>query len=99
VEVERDLVDGLRVGALITLPSSTLQKSAIFCFTFFSSGCVARQRTMSGWMPKPGQLLHAVLRGLRLELAGAADERHQRQVHVEGVLAADLPAELPDRPR
>src|SRR5574341_1193317 len=41
-----------------------------------------------------GQLLHAVLRRLRLHLAGGADERHQRQVNVQNVLAAAVPAEL-----
>ena len=44
-----------------------------------------------------GQLLHAVLRGLRLQLPGARDERHEGQVDEEGVLAPDIPPELPDR--
>ena len=43
------------------------------------------------------QVAHAVLRRLGLELAGGADERHQRQVHVERVVAADVLAELADR--
>ena len=38
-----------------------------------------------------------MLRGLRLLLARRADERHQRDVHVEHVLASDVLAELPDR--
>jgi hypothetical protein len=38
-----------------------------------------------------------VLRGLRLLLARRPDERHERHVHVEDVLAADVLAELPDR--
>src|SRR5207249_5025217 len=44
-----------------------------------------------------GQLLHAVLRRLRLQLARGRDERDERQMHVERVLAAEVPAELPDR--
>jgi hypothetical protein len=44
-----------------------------------------------------GELLDAVLRRFRLELAGGLDVRDQRQVHVENVLAAAVPAELADR--
>ena len=51
---------------------------------------------MSGWMPIDAQVADAVLRRLRLQLAGRADERHQRQVDVERVLAADVEAELAD---
>ena len=43
------------------------------------------------------QLAHGVLRRLRLQLAGAPDVRHQREVDEERVLAADLVAELADR--
>ena len=43
------------------------------------------------------QLGDRVLRGLGLLLARRADERHQRDVHVEDVVAADVLAELPDR--
>ena len=43
------------------------------------------------------QLVDRVLRRLRLQLAGRADERHQRAVQVEHVLRADLAPELADR--
>ena len=43
------------------------------------------------------QVADAVLRRLRLQLAGGADERHQRQVDVERVLAADVLPQLADR--
>ena len=43
------------------------------------------------------QLLDRVLRRLGLDLARAADDRHQRQVHVQGLAAAELDAELADR--
>ena len=43
------------------------------------------------------QVAHAVLRGLGLELAGGADVRHQREVHVDRVVAPDVLAELADR--
>ena len=42
------------------------------------------------------QVAHAVLRRLGLQLAGGADERHQRQVDVERVVAADVLAQLAD---
>ena len=42
------------------------------------------------------QVADAVLRRLGLQLAGRADERHERQVDVERVLAADVEAELAD---
>ncbi len=43
------------------------------------------------------EVADAVLRGLGLELAGRADERHERQVDVQRVVAADVLAELSDR--
>ena len=43
------------------------------------------------------QVADAVLGRLGLQLAGGADERHQRQVDVERVLAADVLAQLADR--
>ena len=43
------------------------------------------------------QVAHAVLRGFGLEFAGRRDERHQRQVDIDGVVAADVLAKLPDR--
>ena len=43
------------------------------------------------------QLVHRVLRRLRLQLAGGLDERHERDVEVEHVLGPGLAAELADR--
>ncbi len=43
------------------------------------------------------QLLDRVLRRLGLHLAGRRDERHQRQVDVADVVAAERDAHLPDR--
>ncbi len=42
------------------------------------------------------QLLHRVLRRLGLELAGAGDERQQREVDVDRVMARQVVAELAD---
>ena len=43
------------------------------------------------------QLVHGVLRRLRLQLARRFDERHERDVDVEDVLGPGLPAKLADR--
>ena len=45
----------------------------------------------------PAQLVHRVLRRLRLQLAGGLDERDERDVDVDDVLGADLAPELADR--
>ena len=45
----------------------------------------------------PAQLIHRVLRRLRLQLACRVDERYVRDVEVEHVLRAGLAPELPDR--
>jgi hypothetical protein len=42
------------------------------------------------------QLLHRVLRRLRLEFAGGGNPRHQSEVNEQRALAAQLVAELPD---
>ena len=43
------------------------------------------------------QLVHRVLRRLRLQLAGGVEERHERDVQVDDVLGPDLAPELADR--
>ena len=43
------------------------------------------------------QLVHRVLRRLRLQLAGSVEERHERHVQIDDVLRPDLAPELPDR--
>ena len=43
------------------------------------------------------QLLHRVLRGLRLQLAGVAEERHEREVDEHAAVAPDLRVELAQR--
>ena len=47
--------------------------------------------------PDAAELVHRMLRRLRLQLARRLDERDERDVEVEDVLGADLAAELPDR--
>src|SRR6516165_6937680 len=43
------------------------------------------------------QLLHRVLRRLGLDLPRTAHDRHQREVHIHTIVAAELDAELADR--
>ena len=82
--------------AVITAFSSTLQKSAIFALIFALERAVGAAEQDVGLDAEAGELLHAVLRRLGLHLAGGGDERHQREVDVEDVLAAAVPAELAD---
>ena len=82
--------------AVITAFSSTLQKWAIFALILRSSDAVGAAQQDVRLDAEAGELLHAVLRRLGLHLAGGADERHQREMDVEDVLAAAVPAELAD---
>ena len=82
--------------AEITARSSTLVNSAILRRCSSGSGLWQRHSSMSGWMPMRAQLLDRMLRRLGLDLARAADDRHQRQVHVDHVIAAQLDAHLAD---
>src|SRR5262249_46972303 len=43
------------------------------------------------------QVAHAVLRRLRFQLAGSTDERHEGEVNIERIVAANVLAELTDR--
>jgi len=43
------------------------------------------------------QVAHAVLRGLGFQFAGRANERHERQMYVERVVAADVLTKLANR--
>ncbi len=49
-----------------------------------------------GLDPDRPQLLHRVLRGLRLQLGGRLHEGHEGEVHVDDVLAPDVLPELAD---
>ena len=83
--------------AVMTASSSTSQNSAIFCFTSRGEGPVRAAEQDVGLDADRSQVADAVLRRLGLQLAGRADERHQREVDVERVVAAGVLAELADR--
>ena len=80
----------------MTASRSTSQKSAIFSLTSSGIGAVGAGDDDVGLDAERAQLAHALLGRFRLQLA-AADLRHQRDVDVEGVLAADLAPQLADR--
>ena len=96
-EHERHFVDVETSLAVMTASSSTSQNSAILRLRSRIEEPIGAAQQDVGLDADRSQIAHAVLRRLRLELAGGADERHQRQVDVERVVAADVLAELADR--
>ena len=82
--------------AEITARSSTLVNSAILRRCSSGSGSLAAAQQHVRLDADAAQLLHRMLRRLGLDLARAADDRHQRQVHVDAIVAAELDAELAD---
>ena len=83
--------------AVITASSSTSQNSAILRLMSRIEEPIGAAEQDVGLDADRPQIADAVLRRLGLELARGADERHQRQVDVERVVAADILAELADR--
>ena len=83
-------------AALTTARSSTSHRFEILRFSAGRDGRRAAADDHVGLDAAAAQLGDRVLRGLGLLLARRADERHQRDVHVADVLAADVLAELPD---
>ena len=82
--------------APITARSSTLQKAAIFCFISRLSGALRAAQQDVGLDADGEQFLDRVLRGLGLQLLRGGDPRHQREVHEDGVFAAQFLAHLAD---
>ena len=80
----------------MTASSATSQKSAIFRFEVWIEKAIGSAEQDVGLNADRPQVADAVLRRLGLELAGRADEGHQRQVDVERVVASDVLPELPD---
>ena len=82
--------------AVITASFSTLQKSAIFDLMSLREEAVGAAEQDVGLNSDAEQLLHRMLRGLGLQLAGGGDVRHQRDVDEQRVLAAQFLAHLAD---
>ena len=87
----------LTSGAEITQDSATLQNSAILAFRSRGKLAVAAANQNVGLNSDAQHFLHAVLRGLGLQLAGGGDERHQRQVREDDIFRAQFEAHLPNR--
>ena len=82
---------------MITASSSTLQNSAILLLDVLIEESVRPADQDVRLDTDRAQVPHAVLGRLGLQLAGGANEGHQRQVDVERVLASDVLAQLADR--
>ena len=83
--------------AEITASTGRLANSAIFCADLARQRLLGAAHDHVGLDADPAQLVDRVLGRLGLQLAGVADERHQRQVHEDAALAAELDLELADR--
>ena len=83
--------------AVMTASSSTSQKSAILSLELDVEEAIGAAEQDVGLDADGAQVADAVLGRLGLQLAGRADERHQRQVNVERVLTADVLPQLTDR--
>ena len=84
-------------GAEMTQDSATLQNSAILAFRSRAQRAVAAANQNVRLNSDAEHFLHAVLRGLGLQLAGRGDERHQRQVREDHVFRAEFEAHLANR--
>ena len=97
VEHERDLVERRRVDARDDALLGHVAQLGDLLLQPRRDRPVGAAHDGVGLDAPAAQLGDRVLRGLGLLLARRADERHQRDVHVEDVVAADVLAELPDR--
>src|SRR5579885_3503380 len=97
VEDERHLVDGADVGGADDARLVDVAEERDLGLHLLLERLARAAEEDVGLDAVARELLYAVLRGLGLELARRLDERHERQVHVEHVLAAEVPAELADR--
>ena len=97
VEAERDLVDRAHVGAFDDRAELHVAEERDLALDVVGDGAVRAHDEHVRLNSDLHQLAHGVLRRLRLELARRRDERHEREVDEERVLAADVVAELTDR--
>ena len=96
VEHQRDLVDVAGVGAVHDAAGRHVAEVGDLALEVGREGGLAAAHDDVGLDAPAAQLGDRVLGGLGLLLARGPDERHQRDVHVADVVAADVEAELPD---
>ena len=82
--------------AVMTASTSTSQNSAIFSFMSVRQRTLAAAQQNIGLDTDGAQFLHAVLRGLGLQLLRGGDPGDQRHVHEQRVVAAQLVPQLAD---
>ena len=97
VEAKRNLVDRAHVGALDDRAEFDVAEQRDLALHVVGDRMLAAKNEHVGLDTDLHQLAHRVLRRLRLELTGGGDVRHQREMHEDRVLAADVVAELTDR--
>ena len=93
---QRDLVDVARIGGVDHGIDRHVAQIGDLALEAVGQRTVAAAHDGVGLDASSAQLGDRVLRGLGLLLAGRADERHERDVEVADVLAADVEAELTD---
>lgn len=94
VEHLRDLVDGVDVPHRDDRVLRHVGEQRDLRALVVGDGAVGAAQQRGRLHADLAQLLHRVLGRLGLELAGAGDERHQRQVHERGLVAAQAQAHL-----
>ena len=97
VEHERDLVEDLGVDRRHDPLFGNVAERGDLLLEALRDRAVAAAHDRVGLDAPAAELGDGVLGGLGLLLGRRADERHERDVHVEDVVAADVLAELPDR--
>ena len=95
VQHARDLVDGVGIAHGDDRIHRNVGKERDLGALVIGDGTVGPAQHHVGLDADLAQLLQRVLGGLGLELAGLAQEGHQREVHEAGVAAPDLQAHLP----
>ena len=83
--------------ASITALSRTLQNSSELAALFLRNFPVGAAQQDIGLDADRAQFFHRMLRRLGLQLAGARDERQQRQVNVDRMTARQIVLDLADR--
>ena len=96
VQQHRDLVDVVGVDAGDDRALFDIGEQRDLAALLVGQRVLAAAQQHVGLDTDAAQFLHAVLRGLGLDLARAADDRHQRQMQEHAVVAAQLDAELAD---
>ncbi len=95
-QIEGDQVDVGRVDAADDGSGLDVGEQRDLLFEVLADGPIGAADDDVGLDTDAPQFVHAVLRGLGLELAARVDERDQRHVDVENVAPPDVVAELPD---